>query len=91
MKIEIQMVDYNGTYWNSLKIIDSEETMLVVIEEINEADEFKKDRLTKYPPASYKLILNDSLILWFLPDKQKFSINNDFYKLPKPLKILENI
>lgn len=91
MKIEIQKVDYNGTYWNSLKIIDSEETILAMIEEINEADEFKKDRLTKYPPALYKVILNNSLELGFLPDQRVFFIKNDFYQLPKPLKILVNI
>ncbi|PKL85428.1 MAG: hypothetical protein CVV22_07665 [Ignavibacteriae bacterium HGW-Ignavibacteriae-1] len=90
-KIEIQKVDYNGTYWNSLKVIETEETILGVIESINEADEFKKDRLTKYPPALYKVILNDSLELGFLPDQRIFFIKNDFYQLPKPLKILENV
>ncbi|MCO5250928.1 MAG: hypothetical protein M9949_05850 [Candidatus Kapabacteria bacterium] len=90
VKIGIQKVDYNGTYWNSLKVIETEETILAVIETINEADEFKRDRLTKYPPALYKVILNDSLELGFLPDQRIFFIKNDFYQLRKPLKILEN-
>ncbi|MBX3044839.1 MAG: hypothetical protein KIT33_14860 [Candidatus Kapabacteria bacterium] len=89
--IEIKKVDYEGTYWHSIIIIEDINEIEKTLIEINSSKSFKKERLTKYPPAFYEIIINNTLVLGFLPDKQTFFIDKKYYKLPRKLKILESL
>ena len=90
-RIEIKNVSNDDTYWQTIRIIEEHMEIEQIKKEINSSISFKKEKFTKYPPSFYEIVINDSLILGFMPDKKTFCIDDNFYRLNKKLKVLENL